>query len=257
MIPPDRVPLERGQPALLVLETDEPRCQSWIAEQNGGLVWLETTADAASDLRLHVGDEVLVRTWRATDALYVLRGRVEQVQRGARLRVGLRLLAATRQQQRQYFRVPLDVPAEAARCLDDTSGEPLQVHVRDLSANGIGLLTSVPLWVGAQLALRVRLPGGLGPLDLRARGPGGRAPARAAGPVAERRYAGGPAARNAGAAHPLRHPGAAGMAAARPAVSRSGFSGGRPTCLGRGPAAAAPRSSGRCTPAAWAARRPP
>lgn len=169
MIPPDRVPLERGQPALLVLETDEPRCQSWIAEQNGELVWIETTADAASDLRLHVGDEVLVRTWRATDALYVLRGRVEQVQRGARLRVGLRLLAATRQQQRQYFRVPLDVPAEAARCLDDTSGEPLQVHVRDLSANGIGLLTSVPLWVGAQLALRVRLPGGLGPLDLRAR----------------------------------------------------------------------------------------
>ncbi|HLI25949.1 MAG TPA: PilZ domain-containing protein [Chloroflexota bacterium] len=169
MIPPERVPLERGQPALLLLETDEPGCQSWIAEQTGELVWIEATAEAAGDLRLQVGDEVLVRTWRPTDALYVLRGRVEQVHHGARLRVGLRLREATRQQQRQYFRVPLDVPAEEAYCLDQASDEPLVVHVRDLSASGIGLLTPVPLWVGAQLTLRVRLPGALAPLTLRAR----------------------------------------------------------------------------------------
>ncbi|MBX5492261.1 MAG: PilZ domain-containing protein [Chloroflexi bacterium] len=163
------IPLERGQPALLLLEGEDPGCRSWIAAQAGDLVWLEAPAATAAQLRLEPGDEVQLRTWRPTDALYLLRGRVERVEQGAAWRLGLRLLAATRHQRRAYFRVPLGTPAEAVHRLDQLSSEPLLVHVRDLSASGVGLLTAVPLWVGARIALRMHLPDTDAPLVLSAR----------------------------------------------------------------------------------------
>ena len=172
MIPADRIPLERGQPVLLLLNggPEPDRWQGWIAGRAADLVWLDIPVDRAAGLPLDNGSELLLQTWRPVDALYTLRARVVRIDVGSRLRVALQPVGGWRKQDRQYVRVPLDLPVETARVHGPLGPERLEtVHVRDMSASGLRLTSSARLWVGEAVDLRVQLPGLLVPLPLRAR----------------------------------------------------------------------------------------
>lgn len=177
MISPDLIPLEPGQPALLLLDgEEEERCalrpcwEGWVAERLPGLVWLEAPLAQAAALPLAGGQELHLQTWRQTDALYVLRARVVRVEVGSRLRVALEPLDGWRKQDRQYMRVPINLPLKNASVDGPLGRESLgAAHVRDLSANGLRLSTDLRLWVGESVDLRLRLPRSYVALPLRAR----------------------------------------------------------------------------------------
>ncbi len=63
---------------------------------------------------------------------------------------------ATLREQRQHPRVGLRVRAEVHPLISPAPPEPLQVWVRDLSLQGIGLIASVPLPVGLTFELRLK-----------------------------------------------------------------------------------------------------
>jgi PilZ domain len=160
MIAAERIPMERGQHVML--RVDEPDGARWfptrVMDRDDETVWVGAPPHPPGGA-LIVGDEITLRTWRATDALYAARAEIVAVESGAQACVGVYVFEGTRIQRREYFRVPCWSVLNAATVITPDGDER---HVRlllaDLSASGLGLRSAEPLALGSEVRTDLSLP---------------------------------------------------------------------------------------------------
>jgi c-di-GMP-binding flagellar brake protein YcgR len=178
MSPRLNVRLDRGQ--LVVLGIEEAGVPHWyqsrVSQHEPELVWVEAPLEGRGPVTPAVGAEVVVHTWRATDARYTLRTSLAATEPQHPPLLGLRVLELQRIQRREYFRVPLVARVDDAQLRGvDGDERVIVLQVCDVSAGGVrgrsaGLRGQSPvlLHVGDQLRFKLPLPPEREPLDLQA-----------------------------------------------------------------------------------------
>jgi PilZ domain-containing protein len=179
VIAPERIPLDRGQ--LVVIGVPDESSRRWyrgqVEQRQRDLVWVAMPGEDEVP-QPPSGTEVLLDTWRLTDARYRLRTLVIAASGPAPLGLGLRIVESARIQRREYFRVPVALrPRRAVRLLENGGEEGLELMLRDLSAGGLrargscGLraASATPLETDDLISLSLWLPGQPDELLLRAR----------------------------------------------------------------------------------------
>jgi c-di-GMP-binding flagellar brake protein YcgR len=173
------VRLDRGQ--LVVLGIEEAGVPHWyqsrVCQHEPELVWVEAPLEKRGPVTPAVGAEVIVHTWRSTDARYTLRTNVAATELQPPALLGLRVLEFQRIQRREYFRVPLVARLDDAQLLGaDGDEHSIVLQVCDVSAGGVRGRSAtlrgqsaVLLHVGDQLRFNLPLPPEPDPLEVLAR----------------------------------------------------------------------------------------
>jgi hypothetical protein len=158
----ERIPMERGQQVML--RVDEPEGGHWfptrVMSREEETVWVGAPPYNPAG-PLAVGEEITLRTWRATDALYAVRAEIVAVERGAQACVGVYVFEGQRIQRREYFRVPIwSVVKDATVVAPDGTEQQPRLLLDDLSASGLGLRSTEPLALGTVVRTDLTLPDG-------------------------------------------------------------------------------------------------
>jgi hypothetical protein len=166
----ERIPMERHQQVMLRVEEDDG--SRWFPTRVMGreddVVWIGAPPYPAPGA-IRVGEEITLRTWRATDALYAVRAEIVAVERGAQACIGLYVFEGTRIQRREYFRVPCwSVLKDTTIVAPDGEERKMRLLLADLSAGGIGLRSREALAVGSELRTELTLPEGGEPVLIKA-----------------------------------------------------------------------------------------
>ena len=158
--------LEDGQVVVLELD-DRGETKSYptrVAHLDGDVVWIEAPAEYALPVALvepataPPASEIVIHTWRRMDARYTVRARLTAARTAPRPRLGVVIVGGERIQDREYFRVPLAIQAQATGIGPDGETWLFALTVHDLSAAGLRARSQIPLATDAELRIALRLP---------------------------------------------------------------------------------------------------
>lgn len=172
MIALERLPVDQGQQVVLGIShgTEVRWFRSRVAGRESDLVWLDAPVENGNPIIPHAGADVVVHTWRSTDAYYTLHSELLAIDDSDPPRLGLRVRETERVQRREYFRVEVSLDTEGSVVIESEHGEQsVELSLRDLSTSGMRALSTVLLLGGEELRVKLPLPGESGSFDLRAK----------------------------------------------------------------------------------------
>src|SRR5205823_3794026 len=130
--------------------------RSLVLEREGDLLWLESALAPARVLARMLGSDVMLEASREGDARYELHARVVRVELVPIPRIAVRIVESTRIQRRAYFRVSIVLTAQDARVVDpDGEEQPIKILLRDLSAGGVGALSTTDLTASSDMSPQI------------------------------------------------------------------------------------------------------
>jgi c-di-GMP-binding flagellar brake protein YcgR len=158
------VPFEAGQVVILGVGPDHARrwYRTSVEKVDERMVWLDGAPPQQPAVDVQPGEQVICHTWRSMDALYEAEARIAFTRLGSNPLVGITVLKAERIQQREYVRIPLSAVATGlylgTEAFDLAQPKSLKLDVYDLSASGFRARGDLPLNLGDEITVDLKLP---------------------------------------------------------------------------------------------------